>query len=418
MIEGFNTFRVEHPRLFWSSIGTITAVALFAVSFGAARLLNAPRLPVGLNRTWAIVSVVGGSVVTTACLIFIGVLRTKKQDKLREDQLPPPEPQPEPQLLKPRCSFRERELIEPEGDQPYVQGVDFFNRERRVWRPIYCCAALGNTDLVATGSDQGLFAIRDLERAAITQVQHRHAIHQLAVSSDGQCAAILDSQNRILIWRQEQGMHFNPIVEEIENIHSIALSGDGSLLILGQLDATLIHNLRQGSTLTLQHARATEHGGQTGLVACSLDGNTILTVPGVNRCAFWNSSGELLEEAWTGGYAEPKAIALSADGNKALFSNGGGCANVALFDRRTGECKVIAIGGYADVAFAPDQSKIAITGSIALGEAVVAIYTYDGKRTAQCFRFATDEKCHKVFFSGNSIVTLDHGTMRSFDLIV
>ncbi len=181
-----------------------------------------------------------------------------------------------------------------------VQSVAFTSDSRKIICISQC----------ETGIPSVVLRLWNLEGYVIQKLAYSG--NYIAVSADGKCA-ITGSRGdfgKVTLW-DLQGDEIDVLSGHQTAIHSVAVSGDGKIIVSASDDGAWLWNFRDAIRQPLPHE------GTVKLAAIATDGQAIATGTHNGILRLWNLQGDLLREfqAYQG---VVNAIAISTDGKKII----------------------------------------------------------------------------------------------------
>ncbi|MGH2556757.1 MAG: trypsin-like peptidase domain-containing protein, partial [Actinomycetota bacterium] len=214
-----------------------------------------------------------------------------------------------------------------------------------------------------------------------------------AFAPDGKVIAVGGvNYGRTILWDVSTGRPIQ-IVYHSDGfvVRGVAFSPDGSLLGTASVDTAQISDLRSGAAI----ARLKGHESDVHSIAFSLDGRLVVTGSADGTARIWEVPSGRLRLTLRGHSATVSDARFSPDGK--LIATAGGDNTARLWDTSTGREVLKLTGdalGLTAVAFSPDGSRLATTS----GDGTVRVYVLrlpDLMKLAakRVTRGLTDEEC-------------------------
>jgi len=192
---------------------------------------------------------------------------------------------------------------------------------------VYAVVLSANGKLAVSASGDGTVRVWDLEGNLPPRVLkgHKYTVYAVALSADGKRAVSGSLDNTVRVWDLEGNQPSRILVGHKSSVRAVAISADGTRAISGSDDKTVMVWDLEGN----QRPRVLEgHDGEVYSVALSADGKRAISGSGgtldpdfdveINTVRVWDLEGNQSPRVLEGHTNQVTAVALSADGKRAV----------------------------------------------------------------------------------------------------
>jgi WD40 repeat protein len=215
------------------------------------------------------------------------------------------------------------------------------------------------TDLVATGHDDGLIRVWDISDGTLLREFHGYfrPVSALAFRPDGKKIVSAGEDKLMLIWSIDTGEIDGLFGGHTDRIPAMIWHPDGRRIISAGWDTTArVWNAETHEPIILLNS----HVGQVVALALSPDGSRLACADEANAVHVWdlstNEELQILREA----EAEIRCLAFNEEGTRLVAGGADRCLH--MWQPISGEClsgRVEPAGGKTSVAVSPDGRRLA-----------------------------------------------------------
>lgn len=217
---------------------------------------------------------------------------------------------------------------------------------------------------LATGSHDKRLNIWDINGTLINPfIGHYNDVVSLDFSTDGTKLASCAYDKTVRIWGLFPGNLLHTFHDNTEIVNSVSLSPDGSKMVAGSNDATIMFfDVSSDEYPTPWSFMG--HTAKVASIAFSPDGNNLITGGYDNKVKLWDATFGILLKNFSGQISPIIAAAFTSDGTKIISA--GADSRVKVWNATT-SASVSTVSGQdttiTSIAFSPDRSQFACAGN-------------------------------------------------------
>jgi WD40 repeat protein len=190
-----------------------------------------------------------------------------------------------------------------------------------------------NGDVLASGNDQGVIALWDVETGRLLRTLEGKADwdNQVVYSPDGRLLAAKGEDRTVILWDAISGNVLHVLEEHFYTVQSISFTPDGLFLAAGDDDSNIfIWNTQTGKLVDRIEAQC----GPIESLVYFQDGRLLATGCSIGYIILWDVSSRNQTQKFVGGTSSIVNLALSPDGS--LLAAGSSDGNIILWDVDSG----------------------------------------------------------------------------------